>query len=359
MNNRPRHLSRLSFVPVLIGSALIAAAPPAATAQGQSAHSAPLAFTTFQDPFEQAFTADVPRGWSARGGLFRMGYSDERVMIDLTSPDGKINVRLGDLAVPTYVEPDRLHPEGGTYDLGLQAQLPIAHYRSGPEFAALYSRVRFYKDCQNPAADTADIDFTLPAYIPPDGPPPAKTSAGQIATRCTTSQGPRIAFVFARTGGTAAVWAAGTLGSYLAPPDQIALARTVLDHCAHTFKMSPQWIDRQKQLDADALEYQRRRQAQRRQQLGQQIQQFEAGMQAMRNQVSAFERHQQAQAAQVEGFTQALRGVTPTVDPLTGEAREVWTGSQDGYWANGVGAVANSASSPGPGWHQLQITRPQ
>ncbi len=30
----------------------------------------------------------------------------------------------------------------------------------------------------------------------------------------------------------------------------------------------------------------------------------------------------------MDGFSQALRGVTPTLDPFTGEAREVWTAHQ-------------------------------
>src|SRR3974377_1340440 len=49
-------------------------------------------WTTFQDPFERAFTVEVPQGWAVRGGLFRLGITDERPMVDLTSPDGRINV---------------------------------------------------------------------------------------------------------------------------------------------------------------------------------------------------------------------------------------------------------------------------
>jgi hypothetical protein len=318
-----------------------------------------LAWVSFQDPFEKAFTLEVPRGWTAKGGLFRMGYSDERPMVDLTSPDGRINVRLGDVSIPVYTSPVQFHPEGTVYDLGAQAQLIVARYRQGPEFAALYSRVRFYRICQNPVADTADLGPDMPDYIPADGPPPAQTSAGQIASHCTTDQGQRVALAFARTsllsGG---IWTATTLGSFFAPPDQVGLARSVLEHCARTFTLSPEWIERQKQMDADALVYQRARQQRRMQELAAQVQQFDAQMQAMRSQVDSFRRRQDAQAAQVTSFTQALRGVTPTLDPLTGESREVWTGAQANYWSNGNGGVANSALSPGAGWHQLQVTSP-
>jgi hypothetical protein len=134
------------------------------------------------------------------------------------------------------------------------------------------------------------------------------------------------------------------------------VARAVLRHCAETFRLNPQWIEKQKQMDAYALQYQRARQQQRMQALAQQVQQFEAQMQAMRDQVSSFERRQSAFNDQVQGFDQALRGVTPTIDPYTGEAREVWTGPKMNYWTNGT-AVVNATNGPA-GWRQMQVTGP-
>ena len=99
-------------------------------------------------------------------------------------------------------------------------------------------------------------------------------------------------------------------------------------------------------MDAYALQYQQARQQQRLQQLAQQVQQFDAQMQAMRDQVNAFENQMSAQASQVQSFDNALVGITPTVDPLTGESSNVWTGSQSGYWADGMGNVVNSATAP-------------
>ena len=56
-------------------------------------HAAPLpkvTYVKFEDPFEHAFTAEVPEGWEAKGGVYRLGLSDARVVLDLRSPDGKI-----------------------------------------------------------------------------------------------------------------------------------------------------------------------------------------------------------------------------------------------------------------------------
>jgi hypothetical protein len=319
---------------------------------------ATLTWVSFQDPFEQAFVVEVPQGWTARGGLFRMGYSDERPMVDITSPDGRMNVRLGDVAIPAYAVPTLNHTqEGSIDDLGLQAQLVVARYRTGPEFAVSYSHVRFYEKCRDASGDESNVHFSVPDYIPSDQ-PVANPSTGAIAYRCGTGPDERIAFAFARTASSGNIWTVPTIGSFLSPPDKVALARAVLLHCAQTFKLSPAWIEKQKQMDAYALEYQRARQQQRMQALAQQVQQFQARMQSMRDQVSAFERHQAAQSSQVEGFTQALRGVTPTIDPYTGEAKEVWTGPQANYWENGVGQVVNSTNAPAPGWKQMQVTGP-
>jgi hypothetical protein len=314
-------------------------------------------WVSFQDPYEKAFTAEVPQGWTVRGGLFRMGYSDERPMIDLTSPDGQTNIRLGDVAVPDYTLPTSLHPtEGQIDDLGAQAQLVIAKYRTGPEFAVLYAHVRFSKTCQSPASDTADVNFSIPDYIPNAG-TGNQSSTGRIAYSCGSAQ--KIAFDDIRTTLTGSIWTAPTLGSLIAPSAQLDTARTILLHLAQTFKLSPDWLNYQKQMDAYALQYQQARQQQRMAQLAQQVQQFDAQMQAMRNQVSAFENQQAAQASQVQSFDNALVGVTPTYDPLTGQSQTVWTGSQSGYWTDGSGNVVNSAiAPPGGGWHQLTVTGP-
>jgi hypothetical protein len=317
-----------------------------------------MGWTSFLDPFEQAFSVEIPQGWKVHGGLFRMGFSDERPMVDLISPDGRINVRLGDVSIPTYTQPNPYHTrEGETYDLGAQAQLVVARYRTGPEFAVMYSHVRFYQDCHDAAGDAGDLGFTIPDYIPSEGPAP-NSSAGAIAYQCGSGANQRIAFAYAKTAQGSGIWSVPTMGSFLSPPDKVAVAREVLLHCAQTFKLNPTWIEKQKQMDAYAIQYQHARQQQRKQALVQQVQQFEAKMQAMRNQVASFERHQAALASQVEGFDQALRGVTPTIDPFTGEAKEVWTGQSSNYWQNGRGDVVNSVNAPQGNWRQMTVTWP-
>jgi hypothetical protein len=289
-----------------------------------------------------------------------MGYSDYRPMVDLTSPDGRINVRIGDISIPTYTAPSGSHSrEGEVVDLGAQAQLVVARYRQGPEFAVHYSHVRFYQSCHDPVADSATVDFSVPDYMPKMT-DTTQSSTGSIAYKCAGSlgEGQKIAFAYVRTSAQNGLWEAQTLASFIAPADRVALARTVLGHCARSFHISPEWIAYQAKQNAEGFAYQQARQRGRLADLARQVQQFDAQMAAMRSQVASFERRQAAQANQVEGFTQALRGVTPTLDPMTGESREVWSGPNSGYWTNGSGAVVNASGSPGGGWRPLQVTGP-
>lgn len=309
-----------------------------------------IQWTKFQDANERAFVVDVPANWTVKGGLFRLGYSDARAMIDMNSPDRKINIRMGDVAIPAYFVPNQLHArEGETYDLGAQAQLTIARYRPGDQFAALYAKSRFKNVCASFSPQAAAAGDTMPDYVPEDV-AAKQSSAGQAAFRCDNS---RIAYVYSRTSLYQGFWTVRTLGSFVAPPDQVELARSILARCAQSFQISPEWKQYQARLDQEALVYQRARQQQRRRELSQQVAQFEMKMQAMRNQVSSFERQQSRQADQVAGWGNTLTGITPTIDPL-GNPRDVWTGPKNGYWTNGTGQVVNSDISPGAGWQPLQ-----
>ncbi len=324
-------------------------------AAGQT--TAGVSWSQFQDPMEKAFTLDVPQGWTAKGGLFRLGYSDARPMIDLQSPDGSIEIRLGDVSIPSYALPNQYHAqEGGVYDLGAQAQMIVARYRTGPEFAVLYSHVRFGSQCRNPQADAQDAGFTVPDYLPPVQ-NAVQSSAGKIAYRCDTQAGQRVAFAYTKTVLYQGLWQVPGIMSFVAPPEKVAAARSIALHCAQSLKISPAWIEYQKQMDAQGLQYQQMRQQGRLQQLQAQVQQFESRMQAMQNQVNAFEQHQAAQASQVQSFTNALNGITPTTDPLTGEQRDVWTGPTANYWVNGQGQVVNAINAPAAGWRQLQTNQ--
>lgn len=305
-------------------------------------------WVVFQDPIEKAFTVAAPNGWTAKGGLFRLGYSDYRPMIDLVSPDGKVNVRLGDVAVPNYALPNSLHPEGDTIDLGAQAQMTVARYHGGQEYAEAYAKTRFKNVCPMLAPQPAPSPV-LRLTVPPGDATVKQSSEGEAAFRC---DGSRVAYVYAKTALYAGFWQAQLIASYLAAADQVAAARATLERVARSFRLNDTWVAYQKKMDADALVYQQQRQRDRRRVVSQQVAQFEASMQAMQGQVASFERGQERQAKEVEAWGNILTGITPTTDPY-GNKHDLWTGSKSGYWMDGRGNYINSDLSPGPGWVRL------
>src|SRR5579871_5469463 len=213
-------------------------------------------WVAFQDPIEQAFTMEVPKGWTARGGLFRLGYSDVRIMIDLTSPDGRVNVRMGDIAIPAYALPDQFHPrEGEVVDLGAQAQMTVARYRSGAEYAALYARARFKSACSNPVSRKPDEG--APFQNSTGDAPGAKRSSDEAASQCDSN---RVTYVYATTSLSQGIWVVLTLASFIAPADQAAMVRSITVHCSNSIKLAPQWREKQNQMEQEAMVYQRARQ---------------------------------------------------------------------------------------------------
>ncbi len=308
---------------------------------GPSAAGVP-AWTTFQDPYEQAFTVEVPQGWKVGGGLDRVGFADTRVEIDVNSPDGQSNIRLGDAGVAPYALLDGRHAEGTVDDLGLEAQPVFASYRTGPEFAALYARGRFYKTCSSPTADTADVNFSLPDFLP-NASSGQQSSVGRIAYSCNNGQ--EIAFADARTTLSSNLWLVPTLGSFIAPAAQLSTARAILLHMAQTFKINPAWVNYQTQMDTLGGQYMVARTQAKMAQLTAQVQQFEQKM--------------QQEQAQFDSWDNIISGITPTIDPLTGQAYNVWSGAGGQYWVDSQGNVVNSNSMPsGGGYTQLQVQTP-
>jgi hypothetical protein len=295
-----------------------------------------------------------------QGGAYRFGYFDTRPMVDLKSPDGKIYVRFGDKGIPSYFVPNAYHPtEGSVYDMPAQAQLLVARYRTGQEFAKLYAESRFKSVCTQLTLQQTDASAPFPVKELSEDRSVTRSTEGQAAYRCESAKGPMIAFVYARTqlhtGSGFSFWVADALFCALNPADQSPLTRTVLEHGIQTFQTTPQWKQYQAQMDQKGLELARQLAQGRMQALAQQVQQFRAKMAAMQSQANDFERRMNAQAAQVQGFDDALVGITRTTDPVTGANLQVFTGTKSNYWINGQGTVVNSDTAPGAGFHQLQV----
>ena len=59
-------------------------------------------------------------------------------------------------------------------------------------------------------------------------------------------------------------------------------------------------------------------------------------------------------ARQGQSFSDVLNGHTLTVDPSSGQQREVWAGTGSTRWIDGLGNVVSSNLSPGTSFRALQ-----
>jgi hypothetical protein len=302
------------------------------------------------DPVENAFAMEVPQGWIARGGAYRFGYGDVRVMVDVRSPDGKVKVRFGDVwFVQPYAVPNQYHREGEQQDLGALGQGIYAAYRTGQQFAEIYARESFSDICRSltpqrtnpPSIQDTSVHRQRGGLV----------SAGEVTFRCETPQGTRIAYATARTTLTTSqpfAYAPPTtgwtpeLGSYLAPPDQVSAAVSILRHFERSFKLNPRWVQYQNEMEHRGTEYAIAR-AQGR--ITQQQRQFASFTQGMNSQVRQFQAGQSRQQAQVDNFSLALNGYEKTNDPMHPTVEQ---GTHAGKWNCGLRGIVDSDLSPGP-----------
>jgi hypothetical protein len=190
-----------------------------------------VAWTVVHDTRENAFSIEVPQGWRVTGGSYRLGANNPRFLIDMTSPDGRTNLRVGDSAVPAFTVPSLGWAEGMRYSSGVDWSI-VARYLSGRDFAVKYAQARFQGMCQDMQLKRTEA---LSPVISPEREVIARTAqgelvntttAGQALFRCVVNGQDYAAYVAAETTLTASTfspirnWAVTALISFLAPRDQ-------------------------------------------------------------------------------------------------------------------------------------------
>ncbi len=204
-----------------------------------SRNSGDQGFVRFTDPKEAAFACEVPRGWRVSGGLERRSRFELRPVVRLTSPDGAIDIRLGDSRIPTFVEAQSQgawqgQAKGGEewreVDRGTRAL--IRPYVPGQEFAEQYARNMF-----------GQIEVTQKAEMGKLGRDMQRTLNGAMgggrvamaAGLATFKVGRRVGLAFsATTRYRQGVWVAGGNLAIVSPLDRATEARRVLIHVLRT-----------------------------------------------------------------------------------------------------------------------------
>ena len=282
----------------------------------------PAGWTKFADPVEQAFTVEVPKGWTVRGGLTRKGILDPRPMVDAVSPDGRMNYRLGDASIPPYTTPGPLtmqlgFREGSPYSPGGRIQGMIAAYRNGPEFAKMYVMNRFGRTC-------GDLQFKTvrqaKAVVPSSF---GAVSAGEVVFTCKSSSwGEMTGYQYAETlllgdRNNGGLWTVQALFGFFAPQSDAKTAQEIMSHSVSTYRVSEQWTQAQNSV-----------------------------LPSVNRQLSREMDHNLKMTQDVDDI---INGVTVTHDPVTGRNPEVRTSYKPYYWINSAGKVVSTSTNAPPG----------
>jgi hypothetical protein len=265
----------------------------------------------------------------------------------MVSPDGRVSIRMGDWGVPRFTVPTRQmeqlgFTEGKPYSPGQPPTTTIvARYRSGADFADLYGQARFSKACQ--PLEPKSIKSVDPIFTKAhDG--PQSTTAGEVIYRCAGQGQEKVAYVYAETSlyemlGTGN-WATGYLVSFLAPKELADSTYKLGFQSAASFTVNPQWQLRQQKINAD--------------QAAAALRNFQITVQETE---ARYRQWSSTMSRQAQNFSHALSGRTLTVDPSTGQKREVWTGTGATRWIDPLGNVASSTLSPGSSFRALEDVR--
>jgi hypothetical protein len=151
-----------------------------------AASAADLQWITLQETQEHSFSVDVPKGWNTSGGLYWFSPQEPRMWVDMRSPDGKVDIRLGDHDVPKiYQIPNWVFDRAGvhegmwTFSGGIRNKLMLLRYQPGQMFANMYGQVRFAGNCQT--LEPKQMNVLQPLFKPPI--PSSRQDAGGVIYR--------------------------------------------------------------------------------------------------------------------------------------------------------------------------------
>lgn len=293
-------------------------------------------WTIFQDPAEHSFQIGVPQGWKITGGLYRFAPLDPRMMVDMVSPDGRTDIRLGDYRVPRFATLTPILRGLGFHEGSSYNRQAIGDYRPGWVFADVYGQGRYSGLCSE--LRLKSMQKQTPVHSNEGF---AATTAGDVVYACESPGGLQIAYVFAETQLTqmqsSGSWSVNWLYSFITPQNQAAQTIKILFHALSTFEIFPDWYRRQLEINRQSSEETMRN--------------FDRNMSAIRGD---YERRTAASQSQFDSMDRALRGVDLVTDTVDGKPREVWVGTGGRHWENGMGEVMNAPSQPGGNYTEMK-----
>jgi hypothetical protein len=261
------------------------------------AQSTTVTWVPFVDPTEKAFAIDMPQGWTVKGGMTRVTPVAAHPWVTASSPDGRMQLFVGDPEVPALSLPKGKQPEGTQVPSQNPAFPPtvVLNYRPGVEFAKFYGPKHLAEmGCieaaltgTRPMPDLAQMQTARAAdmargivvnggYVPPPH------EAGLATFSCRMGGATAAGGVMADTTPPPSfgVWHVALVAGYVAAPGEEALALGMLRHVLASRQWNPQWDEAMRQATREGLQRQQAAGAQFSAQLSRQAEAFSAMMQA-------------------------------------------------------------------------------
>ena len=332
---------------VLGGMSVLVGGPRIAVAQ----HAQPAAAITwdkFTDPVEHAFTIDGPRGYVVRPMTVRRGPIDYVLQTRAVAPDSSIDVRINDGGIPAFSEPTRMGQQlgqrvGMVVDGGHGQRFMIEPYEPALPFAYDYGKKMMSAFCAQPALKAA-----RPLPVPPSAAPATPISTvdvGEAYFECPNNG--KVGYVymitsrFHQAGSEIGTWGVYVVVGLVATRARAGEGFAIARHMAFSVNVNQQWymanLQTAARQDADINA------------------EFDRQKSARESQLAASDRNQDSEQ---QSFEDIINGVTPTIDPQTGEKRDVATGYIGNYyWTDQNGHTVNTSTwtAPGPNYRPLQV----
>ena len=297
----------------------------------------------WRDPIEGAFTLPIPQGWGVDGGLKRFAPNDTRPEVQVSSPDKKIWIRIGDAMIPPFITPTQMlamsgAPEGQWYSPnGLLKELVMRYLPSAAFLTYWYfpQRVGQVSNVQvqdYPVLSQGAMMRQMQAGIQ------GRADTAGVTFDAQTQAGPRKGYAFVHTTFSMAPgmpqagnWWVERLWVYLADAQSEPLAQAVMRKMVEGWQDDPAWSQGQLRLIG---------------QVSQIVSQTHNEIMSIIDQT--FKNKAAAEDRMLDAQTRVRRGEVLIQDPDTGERFNVPLGSNYYFRVNSGNEFVGADSSSVP-----------